>query len=161
MFSRNAEAQYLVEQSAFGNGGTDISGSGYSIAGTLGQSVTGITTGTSNDDYSGFWYPESSIITGIAKELQNALPKKYSLTQNYPNPFNPSTIINYSVPKAGLVTIKVYNVLGKEMSTLVNEEKTAGNYSVQFYGNHLSSGVYFYMMQAGGFVQTKKLLLLK
>jgi hypothetical protein len=89
------------------------------------------------------------------------VPNKFELFQNYPNPFNPSTTINFSVPKTSLVTIKVYNILGKELSTLVNEEKSAGNYSVQFFGSKLSSGIYFYRMQAGSFSQTKKLLLLK
>jgi len=70
-------------------------------------------------------------------------------------------MINYSVPKAGLVTIKVYDVLGREVETLINEEKSAGNYSLQFNGGKLSSGVYFYRMQATSFSQTKKLLLLK
>ena len=104
--------------------------------------------------------PLSQMITGV-KEKQNNLPTNFSLQQNYPNPFNPSTVINYSIPKTSLVTIKVYNVLGKEMATLVNEEKIAGNYSVQFSGSKLSSEIYFYRMQAGDFVQTKKLLLLK
>ena len=96
------------------------------------------------------------------------IPTVFGLDQNYPNPFNPATTINYSVPKAALVTIKVYDILGKEVATLVNEQKTAGNYEVQFDANRLSSGVYFYRMQANlsaglgqSFVQTKKLLLMK
>jgi hypothetical protein len=100
-------------------------------------------------------------MTGIEKDMQNALPKEYSLAQNYPNPFNPSTMINYSMPKTGLVTIKVYNILGKEIATLVNEQKTAGNYSVKFTASRYASGVYFYRMQAGSFIETKKLILLK
>jgi hypothetical protein len=88
-------------------------------------------------------------------------PDKFELMQNFPNPFNPSTTINYSVPKTSLVKIKVYDILGKEITTLVNEEKSAGNYSVQFIGGNLSSGIYFYRMQAGNFVGTQKLILLK
>ena len=159
--SGNAEAQYLVGQVVFGNSSTTLSDSSYRITGTLGQTVMGITAGSSNNDYSGFWYQENSIITGVEKKMQNTLPKEYILAQNYPNPFNPSTMINYSMPKTGLVTIKVYNILGKEIATLVNGEKIAGNYSVQFSGSKLSSGVYFYRMQAGSFSQTKKLILLK
>jgi hypothetical protein len=101
------------------------------------------------------------LVTGIDIKGDNGLPSKFVLSQNFPNPFNPSTVISYSVPKTSLVTIKVYNILGKEVTTLVNEQKSAGNYSVQFYGSKLSSGIYFYRMQAGSFVQTKKLLLLK
>jgi len=102
--------------------------------------------------------------TGIIKKIvkpNNNVPGKIVLLQNYPNPFNPTTTINYSIPKSGLVTIKVYDVLGKEVRTLVNEEKTAGNYSVQFNGNNLSSGIYFYRMQSDNLSQTKKLILLK
>ena len=91
----------------------------------------------------------------------NALPVTYTLYQNYPNPFNPTTTISFSVPKTSLVTIKVYDILGRELKTLVNEEKAAGNYNVKFNGANLSSGVYFYRMQAGDFVQTRKLMLMK
>jgi hypothetical protein len=91
------------------------------------------------------------------------LPTEFKLFQNYPNPFNPVTTIEYSIPNTSFVTIKVYNILGKEVATLVNEEKQAGNFSVQLaIGNkQLASGVYFYRMQAGSFVNTKKLVLLK
>jgi photosystem II stability/assembly factor-like uncharacterized protein len=89
------------------------------------------------------------------------LPSDFYLNQNYPNPFNPTTIINYSIPKASFVTIKVYDILGREITTLVNEQKSPGNYNVQFNASRFSSGVYFYRMQAGDFVQTKKLVLLK
>lgn len=119
----------------------------------------------------GVWTrPLSEIITAV-KANQNNLPTNFSLHQNYPNPFNPSTTINYSVPKASLITIKVFDILGREMATLVNEQKTAGNYSVQFSakggsasdgnGGSLASGIYFYRMQAGSFVLTKKPVLLK
>jgi hypothetical protein len=92
---------------------------------------------------------------------EGTLPASISLEQNYPNPFNPVTKINYSVPQFGLVTIKVYDVLGKEVATLVNEEKSVGNHQVDFSGYRLSSGVYFYKLQAGSFVETKKMQLLK
>jgi hypothetical protein len=94
-------------------------------------------------------------------EGTNKLPKHFSLQQNFPNPFNPSTVINYSVPNLSMVTIKVYDVLGREITTLVNEEKSAGNYIVQFNAGNLSSGIYFYRMKSGSFSQTKKFLLLK
>jgi parallel beta-helix repeat protein len=89
------------------------------------------------------------------------IPDSIQLFQNFPNPFNPNTTISYSVPKECFVTIKVYDVIGREIKTLVNEEKIAGNYSAQFNGTGLSGGIYFYRMQAGDFVQTKKLVLLK
>jgi len=100
-----------------------------------------------------------SIVDGI--EDQTDLPTDFKLMQNYPNPFNPNTIINYSVPKQGKVTIAVFNALGKQVATLVNEEKSAGNYKIDFNAENLSSGIYFYKMQANEFIQTKKMLLLK
>ena len=87
--------------------------------------------------------------------------KNYYLKQNYPNPFNPITIIKYSIPQTQKVTLKVYDILGNEIKTLVNETKEPGNYKVKLNGNNLSSGVYFYRIHAGDFVQTKKLVLLK
>ena len=81
--------------------------------------------------------------------------------QNYPNPFNPITTIDYSIPKESFVTIKVYDMLGREVATLINEEKNAGEYSVKFNGSILASGVYLYRMKAGNFIQTKKMILMK
>jgi hypothetical protein len=99
-------------------------------------------------------------ITSAGREQSN-IANDFLLSQNYPNPFNPSTTINYSVPKTSFVTIKVYDVLGKEISTLVNGEKQAGNYRVLFNAGILSSGIYFYKMSADGYSVTKKLILVK
>ena len=92
---------------------------------------------------------------------QGTLPNTYSLSQNYPNPFNPVTKISFAIPKAGFVSLKVYDLLGREVSNLINEEKQAGNYSVDFNSGNLTSGVYFYKMQSGSFTETKKMLLIK
>jgi hypothetical protein len=83
--------------------------------------------------------------------------------QNYPNPFNPTTTIKYSIPELSFVTLKVYDVLGNEIANLVNEEKPTGSYDAEFTMNNLqlSSGFYFYRLQAGSFVETKKMILLK
>jgi hypothetical protein len=89
------------------------------------------------------------------------LPTEYALMQNYPNPFNPTTSINYSIPKASSVSLKVYDIIGNEVATLLNEFKSPGNYLVQFDASKLSSGVYFYRIQADYFTSTKKLILLK
>jgi len=91
----------------------------------------------------------------------NLVPSEYSLSQNYPNPFNPSTSIQYALSDKQFVQLKVYNLLGNEVATLVNDEKAAGNYSVDFNASTLSSGVYFYKLQAGSFVETRKMILLK
>jgi len=89
------------------------------------------------------------------------LPVKYALFQNYPNPFNPSTIIEYSLPQYGFVTLIVYDMLGREIATLVNEEKPIGSYEVEFDAIGLTSGIYFYRLQAGNFIQTQKMILIK
>src|ERR1035437_1745521 len=86
---------------------------------------------------------------------------KYDLAQNYPNPFNPSTLITYSIPKSSNVMVKVYNVLGKLITTLVNENQEAGIYKINFDARGLSNGVYFYKIQAGSHTSVKKMLLLK
>jgi hypothetical protein len=88
-------------------------------------------------------------------------PGEYSLSQNYPNPFNPTTVINYSLPEKSRIAIKVYNVLGKEVATLVNEVKPAGTHEVSFNASDLSSGVYYYTISAGKFTSTKKMILMK
>jgi hypothetical protein len=88
-------------------------------------------------------------------------PVEYNLAQNYPNPFNPTTTIRYSIPKQSLVSLKVYDILGREIVTLINEEKPAGKYEVKFNAAGLSSGIYFYTINAGSFVETKKMILMK
>jgi ligand-binding sensor domain-containing protein len=110
---------------------------------------------------SGVWRrPLSELITTV-KGNEDQVPAQFRLDQNYPNPLNPSTTINYSIPKAGQVTLKVYDVLGKEVATLVNEEESSGNYHIVFNANKLASGVYFYRLSAGNSVITKKLILMK
>ena len=94
-------------------------------------------------------------------EVDLGTPKEFLLAQNYPNPFNPSTVINYQLPVNSNVTLKVFNALGKEVAELVNEKKEPGTYSVDFSGANLSSGAYFYRLQAGNFIQTKKFILMK
>ena len=99
----------------------------------------------------------------------NVIPSSFKLEQNYPNPFNNSTVIKYSIPQEGLVTLKAYNLLGEEVARLVNDIKKIGNYEVSFDATGLPSGVYFYRLQAGSpsagsgqsFVETKKMVLMK
>jgi len=101
----------------------------------------------------------SEIITKVKNITE--LSKSFTLEQNYPNPFNPTTVIRYQLPENGRVTLKIYDVLGREINTLVNEEKIPGNYTVQFDGSKLSSGVYFYQIQTEKFRSVKKMLLIK
>jgi len=102
---------------------------------------------------------DSIFITDILADYQ--VPTEYSLSQNFPNPFNPITNINYSVPMRNNVELVIFNTLGEKIRILVNEVKNAGNYNVTFDASNLPSGVYFYRISAGEFIQTKKLLLLK
>ncbi len=97
----------------------------------------------------------------VSVDPNKKLPLEFSLEQNYPNPFNPSTTIKYSIPKASFVTLKVYDILGREMTSLINEEKPAGIYEVKLNAVNLASGVYFYRITAGNFVSTKKFIILK
>lgn len=100
------------------------------------------------------------VLVNIEEENDKILTN-YQLHQNYPNPFNPTTTINFSLPQTGIVNLKIYNLLGEEVITLIAEERQAGNHSVQFNASYLSSGIYFYKLQAGSFFQTKKMILLK
>jgi hypothetical protein len=97
----------------------------------------------------------------VTTSVAISVPNKYALSQNYPNPFNPTTTINYQLQKAGSVSLKVYDMLGREVVTLVNEGKTAGYFSVVFDASRMSSGTYIYRLQSGTFTEVKKLVLLK
>ena len=88
-------------------------------------------------------------------------PKEFKLEQNYPNPFNPTTTIQYQLPTDARVTLKVYDILGSEVTTLVNEEQEAGYKEVQFTGSNIASGMYVYRIQVGEYVSTRKMMLLK
>lgn len=94
-------------------------------------------------------------------ELNGKIPSDYNLNQNYPNPFNPSTNIQYSVPEKGFVSLKVYNILGKEVAQLVSGEKEAGTYNVNFDASDMTSGIYLYELRAGNKTFTKKMMLVK
>ena len=100
---------------------------------------------------------------GLAKTGFNSssAPKTYQLLQNYPNPFNPTTEFSYMLPEDGHVVLKVFNVLGQEISTIVDEFQTTGNKSISFDARNLPSGLYFYKMQAGKFTAIKKMMLVK
>jgi len=103
------------------------------------------------------YFPETS----VGELPSNNVPHTYLLGQNYPNPFNPTTTISYQLPVNSVVTLKVYDVLGREVETLFTGPRTAGTYSANFDGSRMASGVYIYQMRADNFVDAKKLLLLK
>jgi hypothetical protein len=107
------------------------------------------------------WDSASVTITLTDVGVNSSNPTEYKLYDSYPNPFNPSTTLRYSIPEASLTTLKVYDELGKEVATLVNETKSAGIYEVEFNASNLSSGIYYYTLQAGSFSKTNKMILMK
>lgn len=108
-----------------------------------------------NDDFVGYTQ------VGINFDVKDNSPNDYALSQNYPNPFNPTTTIEYSIPQAGNVSIKIFNILGQEVATLLNTQQNAGKYKITFSANNLSSGVYFYRIEANNYVAVKKMILMK
>ncbi|MEJ2616202.1 MAG: T9SS type A sorting domain-containing protein [Ignavibacteriaceae bacterium] len=110
--------------------------------------------------YNSLWYYDLNEITGVAGRNKNTVDN-FILLQNYPNPFNILSRISYSIPKPCHVTIKIYDLLGNEITTLVQEKQQPGKYNIPFKAINISSGVYFYRMQAGDFNKIKKFILLK
>ncbi len=107
----------------------------------------------------GVLYGDTTVVS--VENIIAGMPINFELEQNFPNPFNPATKIRYEIPERSFVTLKVYDVLGNEVVTLVNEEKSAGDYEVEFNGTSFPSGIYFYRLQADSYVKTKKMILLK
>jgi len=102
------------------------------------------------------WFTPASV-----RELATAVPSSYTLEQNYPNPFNPSTTIRYGIPRATRVERKVFNLIGEEVATLVNQEQSAGTFECRFDGASLPSGLYFYRLRTDSYSETRKLLLVR
>jgi len=100
------------------------------------------------------------LFTDVESE-ESGIVNSYKMFNNYPNPFNPTTNIQYQVPEFSHVSLKIYDLLGREVADLVNEQQVAGSYNVQFDGLDLASGIYFYQIKAGSFIDTKKMMLLK
>jgi hypothetical protein len=137
--------------------GIDVTGLQKPEAGELAGNVPVFAYGGAN--YIGVYFDNFSWTpTSVEDELT---PVAFSLEQNYPNPFNPATMIKFSIPEASTVSLKIYDVLGNEIASLLNEEKNKGTYEVNFTATNLSSGIYFYKLEAGNFVQTKKMILMK
>ena len=166
LFTSVHTQNYKLDNYVISNGGVAISNGKYKAAVTIGQSSIG---NISNDLYEsniGFWYQYSITITDLKEKWMLEIPKQFELYQNFPNPFNPTTKIKYSIPSvetrhASSVQLKVYDVLGREVQTLINEVKQPGEYKIEFNATTLPSGVYFYRLRAGEYISTKKMILIK
>ncbi len=156
-----SQAQTHLKSSVFGNGATTASSNANRIAGTLGQPIIGMASDPSNIAQSGFWPQAIDLITSVERIPAEAIPKEFRLQQNYPNPFNPSTTIRFDLPKRSSVKLKLYDMLGREVAILVDKDLPPGVYKVEFDATGVASGVYIYHLEAEGFVQSKKLTLLK
>jgi hypothetical protein len=159
-------AQAQIVWQSFGSGFANSRGTSSSIISVIGESFVGEASGNGiylRSGFGGF----GSAMTSV-KASQDKIPLAYTLSQNYPNPFNPSTVIAFGIPEASHVSLQIFDIVGREVSTLVNEDLIAGNYRSVFIADHLSSGVYFYRIVAarktdGGrlFIETKKFMLIK
>jgi hypothetical protein len=162
---KNGILDNTVPQTAFNfTAGTGFSVGGYSSSAGLEGLMDEFRfykRALSDAEILGTWNLDLGSIVSSIHHINSEIPKSYNLSQNYPNPFNPVTKISFDIPKNGLVTLKIYDVLGKEVKSLVNEVKSAGKYIVDFDGTSFSSGTYFYRLESNGFVSTKKMLLIK
>jgi hypothetical protein len=156
---------FKIEADFFDSGGLGVSNprsTNFFNTTSAGQSASGQSSQSQNFQATSgaggaFFAPTTP--TGVTD--LSSLPTVYTLEQNYPNPFNPTTIISYALPKQSHVTLKVYDVLGRDLQTLVEEKQDVGVYTLKFDASGLASGVYFYRLVAGSFISTKKLMLLR
>jgi hypothetical protein len=157
----DSRAQHKIQNSVFGNGAAGVVNSSFRMAGTAGQHLIGVTRTPADIIQSGFWAQTRNLITSVEQLSAEAIPKEFRLYPNYPNPFNPTTMIRFDLPKRSSVTLKLYDLFGREVATLVDDDLQPGEYKVEFEASDLASGVYIYRLEAEGFVQAKKLTLIK
>ena len=153
-------AQNQISISVLNNGGEKQLNASHLIVGTVGQIGVDLITNSNHQVQPGFWNMYYQDVV-VSVEDENILPVDYKLEQNYPNPFNPSTVIKFAVKEKSSVLIKIFDILGSEVTTLVNEELDAGWYQKNFNASGYASGIFIYRMQAGNYITTKKMLLLK
>ncbi|MBI5324886.1 MAG: T9SS type A sorting domain-containing protein [Ignavibacteriae bacterium] len=159
LYFQSVMAQYAIPQSVLGSGGSSISSSDNKIVGTLGQTFIGITGNASYSHSAGFWWEVLGLFTGIEENPQELAD--YRLEQNYPNPFNQSTTIMFDISHTSHIRIIVYDILMREVRTLVDEEKSAGSYSVNFDATGLPNGFYTYCIMAGNYAKARKMVVMK
>ncbi len=158
LVAANAGAQIQLARSVLGSGGGGGGGANNVITGTIGQVAIGVANGPDWMHDIGFW---PGAPTPTAVDDHAGQPAVFKLQQNQPNPFNPVTTIHYAVPNAGHVAIRLYDTRGRLVRTLVDEDHQPGYFHFVFNGEGVASGIYLYRMEAPGFGETKKLVLLK
>jgi hypothetical protein len=159
---------YILVKDVLGEGGGHVESASYMLDFCTGQVAIGQSMGTEHIEWGGFWVgtPWGQVVFAQEEQPAELLPGEYVLLQNYPNPFNPQTNISYQLPRAGHVSLVVFNVLGQQVRQLVDEAQLPGEYvviwdGVDETGCPVASGVYFYQFLAGEFRQVRKMLLLK
>jgi len=156
------QGQFVLRNVVFGAGAVTGESASYRVSGTLGEPFVGRAASSSFIVTLGFWAtvpPETTAPTAI--EAIDTVPKRFSLDQNYPNPFNPATRIRYALPEPASARLTIYDVLGREVSLLVDRRQAAGTYEVTFEAGDLPSGVYFYRLETGPFSEIRQMLLVK
>ena len=142
------------------SGGGYQANSSYLLTSTVGQAISGNSESPAHKMQIGFWQLYlQNVLLDVNEDV--VLPVEFKLEQNYPNPFNPSTIIKFGIPERSNVQITIYDLLGSEVTTLLNQELDKGWYDLTFNANGFSSGFYIYRMQAGNYISTKKMLMIK
>lgn len=154
----NAEGNYAITGLTPGQYSVFVDKTGYNESNSLNVNTAYDLSGNPVAGTANF---SIDAVTDVAVQTVNIQPTEYALHQNYPNPFNPSTSISFAIPRAGMTSLKVYNVIGQEVATLLDEYKEAGNYQVTFNGSRLSSGVYFYRLESGSMSVVKKMMMIK
>jgi hypothetical protein len=153
-------SQYKLQRGVFGNGATASANTTHQLKGTVGQPAIGVTQHTTLRHQIGFWYQIPQLPTSV-ETISTEMPLEYRLEQNFPNPFNPATTIRFALRARDEVTVRIFDLLGREITTLLKEELPAGVHQLTFDATELPSGMYFYQLVTKEFLQTRKLLLVK
>ena len=156
---QNSAAQNVLLKNVFGSGAVASSNNNYQIVGTLGQPLIGVAKNSSYNEFIGFWYNKYNITVSV-KQIPESRADGFQLGQNYPNPFRTATSITFTLPSFSFVTLKLFDVFGREIETMVNEQRDKGTYTIEWLNHDVKSGIYFYQLRSGNSVVTKQLVLL-
>lgn len=159
--AQRAQAQYRLAGSVFGTGNTLATDGRYRLVGTVGQPLTGPGFNSAFALDSGFWVGSGPVFTSVEQIDEGVVPETFALDQNYPNPFNATTRIAFALPQATPVTLTVFDLLGREVATLIDEAMAPGRYEVAFEAHGLPSGLYLYVIETDGFRARKAMVFVK